>query len=77
MTQQTTAAISTNQCIYPRIIAVCPPVKVYVLFHGNAGMSEAECVYFCHMNYLLSVYTADGSVFVSAEETCIKWSVND
>lgn len=59
-------------------ITVFPPVTVYVLFHGNAGMSEAECDYFCHMNYICSVFIQLMALYSScAEKTGIKWFVKD
>ncbi len=62
--------------IYPRIIMSSS--ESICLFHGNAGMSEAECVYFYHMNYICSVFTQLMALYSScAEETRMKWFMED
>ena len=51
-------------------------MTVYVLFH--AGMSETECVYFCHINYICSVVIQLMALYLScAQKTGIKWFVKD
>lgn len=38
------------------------------LFQRNAGMSEVECVYFCHMNYTSSVFIQLMVLYMSCAE---------